>query len=247
MEIIKITRKRMGEILPKHIKDSDVLSKEAKKILACLVNYELLHPIAKKCGYVIMPYSILALATKIDEKKLSRFTDELVGFNLIRKERSSRSASTATVYYVLYENFDNDFVKVPDAKRVQNAIESHKKNLIGRLSSQSEMFREFMKITKEVDIIDIYDYDGNIGKDIEGETFSFHPNGKCGCLLLDDSYFGGISCDHWMWAEGNCEGTERFWNEKEHELGEYEAIMFYGNHEGSLVIKLLKPHINTVD
>lgn len=248
MEIIKITKKRMEEILPKHIKDSDVLSKEAKKILACLVNYDLLHPIAKKCGYVIMPYSVLSLATKIDEKKLSRFTDELVGFNLIRKERSSRSASAATVYYVLYENFDNDFIKVPDAIKVQKAIEEKKKDVVGRLAAQSKMFR---KHKTNYEIIDVYDstddtevYDNNHG------SISFHPNGNCGCLLLDDDYAFGISCDHLMWCEGNCEGTEAFWNEADNCANVsdscYDAIMVYGNHKGSLCIKLLVLHKDAI-
>lgn len=71
------------------------------------------------------------------------------------------------------------------------------------------------------------------------ERLSFHPNGNCGCILLDDDYAFGIRCNHLIWAEGNCEGTEDFWTEKDRQKSEYDTILIYGNHKGVIKNKLL--------
>jgi hypothetical protein len=78
--------------------------------------------------------------------------------------------------------------------------------------------------------------------------FTFHPNGVCGCMLLDDDYAFGIRCDHFMWAEGNCEGVEGFWNDcdfntdSEDLYKNFKAILIYGNHKGSLYIRVILLH-----
>lgn len=75
-----------------------------------------------------------------------------------------------------------------------------------------------------------------IGSDIvEGlNEFSFHPNGKCGCVELNDDYMFGIRCNHLMWCDGECEGVEPF---LDNPLG--RAILVYGNHKGNLYMKLI--------
>ena len=60
------------------------------------------------------------------------------------------------------------------------------------------------------------------------DDFSFHPNGKCGCITLNDESMFGIRCNHLMWAEGWIEGAEN-----------NLAILVYGNHKGVLEIVLL--------
>lgn len=102
-------------------------------------------------------------------------------------------------------------------------------------------------------LIDIRDFDGFAYND---ESLSFHPNGKCGCIELDDSNIFGIRCNHLIWAEGWCEGVEDFWSnsfngvdesdadadididEREADV-DYEAILVFGNHKGELVAKLI--------
>jgi len=115
---------------------------------------------------------------------------------------------------------------------------------IEKLKLCSEMAK---KHGDDYEIIDVFEYQRNNMDDL-----SFHPNGNCGCILLDDDYAFGIRCDHLMWAEGKCEGIERFWTENEHKIAEekyerneydvYNAILVYGNHKGSLYIKLLVFH-----
>lgn len=116
-----------------------------------------------------------------------------------------------------------------------------------KLAMCSEMAK---KRGGDYELIEISDYDG-IPSHI-GEPFSFHPNGNCGCMLLNDDYAFGIRCDHLLWAEGQCEGIESFWTEKDMkiaeekaergEYGNYNAILVYGNHKGTLRIKLLAFH-----
>jgi len=115
---------------------------------------------------------------------------------------------------------------------------------IEKLAICSEMAR---KHRSNYEIIDIEDYYKH-----QTERLSFHPNGNCGCILLDDDYAFGIRCDHLMWAEGACEGIEYFWTENDHTIAEekfkreeddvYNAILIYGNHKGGLYTKLLVLH-----
>lgn len=60
------------------------------------------------------------------------------------------------------------------------------------------------------------------------DELSFHPNGKCGCITLNDESMFGIRCNHLMWAEGWLEGAEN-----------NQTILVYGNHKGVLEIVLL--------
>ena len=60
-----------------------------------------------------------------------------------------------------------------------------------------------------------------------GDDMPFHPNGRSGCVVTGDDYLFGIRCDHLMWAEGWVEDPLA------------DAIMLFGNHKGTLVIRLI--------
>lgn len=100
-----------------------------------------------------------------------------------------------------------------------------------KLAQESQFAKEFLTSKrgecKEVELIEIGVIEG-LGE------FSFHPNGKCGCVELDDDYMFGIRCNHLMWSEGDYEGTESFLPHKEG-----KAILVYGNHKGFFVMKVL--------
>ena len=93
--------------------------------------------------------------------------------------------------------------------------------------------------------------------ELKVHDLTFHPNGNCGCILLDDAYAFGIRCDHLMWAEGNCEGVEGFWTDDDHKIADeklgrkehniYNAILVYGNHKGGLFVNLLVFHETRVE
>jgi len=108
---------------------------------------------------------------------------------------------------------------------------------IEKLAICSQMARKY---GSNYEIIDVDDYNKH-----HLDTLSFHPNGNCGCILLDDDYAFGIRCNHLLWAEGSCEGIEYFWTEDDHANKEYDAyksILVCGNHKGGLSTKLLVLH-----
>ena len=76
----------------------------------------------------------------------------------------------------------------------------------------------------------------SIDADTWGKLFTFHPNGNCGCLKLNDDYFLGIRCDHLMWCEGWCEHTDEILDTWENAD---DVLMFYGNHKGLFVAKVI--------
>ena len=81
---------------------------------------------------------------------------------------------------------------------------------------------------KEYNVVTIYD-------GIDSETgLSFHPNGLCGSISLNDDSFFGIRCDHAIWVDGECEGVESFLNGYLN-----ECVMVIGNHKGSTYINLV--------
>ena len=97
-------------------------------------------------------------------------------------------------------------------------------NVLAKFSKMASKYSETYKV------IDIDDY--NDGYD---NQISFHPNGKCGCIELDDTSLFGIRCNHFMWAKGCCEGIENFWENKTN----LNAILIYGNHKGFLKTKMI--------
>lgn len=115
---------------------------------------------------------------------------------------------------------------------------------IEKLAICSEMARKYGSNYEIIDIDEYYER--------QTDYLSFHPNGNCGCILLDDKYAFGIKCNHLMWAEGNCEGIEYFWTKDDHTITEekfkreeydvYKVILVYGNHKGELSTKLLVLH-----
>ena len=100
---------------------------------------------------------------------------------------------------------------------------------IEKLAIVCEYAKQFVK-RGDYETFDIRNFDGTYK-----ECISFHPNGKCGCIELNDDYMFGIRCEHLIWAEGMCEGIEPFLVGKDKKT----VILVYGNHKGTLVAKLL--------
>lgn len=103
---------------------------------------------------------------------------------------------------------------------------------IEKLALYSKMAKNFGDKYEIIDIKEEYE------KSPEWFDLSFHPNGNCGCILVNDDLIFGIQCNHLMWAEGCCEGVETFWKSSY----ELNSILVYGNHKGHLVVKLLVFH-----
>lgn len=125
-----------------------------------------------------------------------------------------------------------------------------KRNDLEKLAEVSDMAKLFVD-NEKCELTEIF----NMGETNEPD-FSFHPNGKCGCIELHDDYLFGIRCDHLMWAEGLCEGMESCFRDVDYSNGEVDengfavmsetyskttgnTILLYGNHKGSFYMKLL--------
>ena len=109
---------------------------------------------------------------------------------------------------------------------------------IEKLAMVSETARKY---GNNYDVIPMEDY--TIEQDDE---LSFHPNGKCGCLSLDDGYAFGIRCNHLIWVEGHCEGIEHFWKKSDEPDDDsdwsFNTILLIGNHKGGLRQHILAFH-----
>lgn len=60
-----------------------------------------------------------------------------------------------------------------------------------------------------------------------GNGIGFHPNGRSGCIFMNDEFLYGIRCNHLMWMDGYFEGSFN------------PGLLLIGNHKGDLVIKAI--------
>lgn len=108
MKAIRITEERQNQILPKNIKDTDVLSENAKKTLATIMNYYAVLEIVKTSGFLVCPNTVLREAVGIRKNDLLSAVQELIECCLITREigkrRTEGEKGTASVYRVIWEN-----------------------------------------------------------------------------------------------------------------------------------------------
>ena len=77
MEIIKITQERMDQILPPTVKDSD-LSKNAKRVLATIINYHLVNDKVRISGFLAINNEDLRKSAGIGKEYLRAAVQELI-------------------------------------------------------------------------------------------------------------------------------------------------------------------------
>jgi len=108
MKAIRITDERMAEVLPSEIKNTDVLSDNAKKTLATIMNYFVVLNIARTSGYLVCPNSVLREAVGIRNNDLLSAVQELIECDLIERQvghkRVEGEKSTASTYIVKWPN-----------------------------------------------------------------------------------------------------------------------------------------------
>lgn len=115
MKSIRINEERQNQILPNNIKDSDVLSDNAKKVLATIMNYFLVLEDAKTNGYVYLNNPTLRQSVGIRMNDLLTSLQELIETDLIVREVGRRriegEKSFASVYKVNWENLTKQIKK----------------------------------------------------------------------------------------------------------------------------------------
>ena len=108
MKAIRLTDERMAEVLPSEIKNTDVLSDNAKKTLATIMNYFVILDIAKSSKYLVCPNSVLREAVGIRNNDLINAVQELIECDLIERQvghkRVEGEKAMASTYMVKWSN-----------------------------------------------------------------------------------------------------------------------------------------------
>ena len=108
MKAIRLTDERMAEVLPSEIKNTDVLSNNAKKTLAAIMNYFAILNIAKTSKYLVCPNSVLREAVGIRNNELINAVQELIECDLIERQvghkRVEGEKAMASTYVVKWPN-----------------------------------------------------------------------------------------------------------------------------------------------
>lgn len=115
MKAIRITEERQNEILPQNIKETDVLSDNAKKTLATIMNYFVVLDIAKTSGYLVCPNTVLREAVGIRNNELLNAVQELIECDLIERQvghkRVEGEKAMASIYVVKWSNLTKPIKK----------------------------------------------------------------------------------------------------------------------------------------
>lgn len=115
MKAIKITDERMAEVLPSEIKNTNVLSDNAKKTLAAIMNYYLLLEEVKANGYVFLNNETLRLSVGIKKNYVLSAVQELIESDLIERQTGRRRVEgerpMASIYRVKWSNLTKPIKK----------------------------------------------------------------------------------------------------------------------------------------
>lgn len=115
MKAISITEERQNQILPQNIKETDVLSDNAKKTLATIMNYYLVLEEVKANGYVFLNNDTLRQSVGIRKNDMLSAVQELIESELIErqvgKRRTEGEKATASVYKVIWQNLTKPIKK----------------------------------------------------------------------------------------------------------------------------------------
>ena len=116
MNIIKITDERINAILPKSIKDSDVLSNNDKKVLGAILHYFLILDKAKENKYIILTNEDLRKTVCIRNAYVLSSVQNLIEMKLIKRECGKTwkkgEKPQASKYYVNWSNLKKPLKKM---------------------------------------------------------------------------------------------------------------------------------------
>lgn len=115
MKAIVLTEDRMYDILPQNIKETDVISVNAKRVLASIMNYYLVLDKVKAQGYVNLSNQLLRNSAHIKQNDMMTAIQELIEYDLIEREVGKVWAEgqqhIASKYTVLWNNLQKPLKK----------------------------------------------------------------------------------------------------------------------------------------
>ena len=130
MNVIKITDERIDAILPKSIKDSDVLNNNDKKVLGAILHYFLILDKAKENKYVILTNEDLRKTVCIRKAYVLSSVHNLIEMKLIKREcgktRKKGEKPQASKYYVNWSNLKKPLKKLEFEDLFSDFIPSEK-------------------------------------------------------------------------------------------------------------------------
>ena len=130
MNVIKITDERIDAILPKSIKDSDVLNNNDKKVLGAILHYFLILDKAKENKYVILTNEDLRKTVCIRKSYVLSSVHNLIEMKLIKREcgkaRKKGEKPQASKYYVNWSNLKKPLKKLEFEDLFSDFIPSEK-------------------------------------------------------------------------------------------------------------------------
>ena len=152
METISANEKRMEQVLPTNIKESDLVSKNAKKVLATIINYYFVLDEPKRLGYLYMNNETLRESCQIKKKSMLEAVQELIELGLIRRERGEKwtkgKKPTASRYYVNWNDLKKPIQKKTFEDLFDNFMqEFHPQEGLGPIDIDIEL-----DLDKEIDI-----------------------------------------------------------------------------------------------
>lgn len=162
MNVIKISDERIDAILPKSIKDSDVLNKNDKKVLGAILHYFLVLDKAKVNKYVILTNEDLRKTVCIRKSSVLTSVQNLIELGLIKRECGKTwtegEKPQASKYYVNWNNLKKPLKK----------------------PTFEDLFSDFISSETPLGTIDIdtdSDTDSDTDKEIDKEKDSDKENG----------------------------------------------------------------------
>lgn len=111
MKIIKLTNERYAQLLPQNIKDAEdsLLSANAKKVLASLMDYRATLNVTAKSNSIIISNENLSKSAKLSGENTLKAVRELCEMQLVKriigKRRTKGEKPQASEYELLFENF----------------------------------------------------------------------------------------------------------------------------------------------
>jgi len=153
METISVNEKRMEQVLPTNIKESDLVTKNAKKVLATIINYYFVLDEPKRLGYLYMNNETLRESCQIKKKSMLEAVQELIELGLIRRERGEKwtkgKKPTASRYYVNWNDLKKPIQKKTFEDLFDNFMqEFHPQEGLGPIDIDIELD---LDLDKEID------------------------------------------------------------------------------------------------
>ena len=114
MEIVKITKERMSQILPQTVKDSD-LSVYAQKVLATIINYHLINEKVRTTGFLAINNEDLRKSAGVGKNYVIGALRELIECKLIDRKVGAKwkvgEQKMASEYRLILENLKKPIKK----------------------------------------------------------------------------------------------------------------------------------------